>query len=118
MHVDPIPMGIRIGRYLFSSRIMGTDPGTGRSAPDLETHTALCVQHLQTLVQGAGASMSDLTQAIAFVKQPEDGRYLSELWPKLFPNDAERPMLRLLTTDLPGLVIRMEVMGVLDHADA
>lgn len=66
-HQDPMSMGVRIGSAIFSSRIAGSDTGTGVLGTNAQDQARLAFDNVQTLLQRAGATLQQLTQVIAFI---------------------------------------------------
>ena len=62
-------------RYVFVSGTASIDDrGETVHAGDFETQTLFTLEAVQALLQGTGASLSDVQQATAFIKNPCDGR--------------------------------------------
>jgi enamine deaminase RidA (YjgF/YER057c/UK114 family) len=66
-HTNPIPMAVKAGRYLFSSRVLPYDPATGEPGRDGAEQAAFAVRNVGTLLEQAGMSWRDVRQARAFV---------------------------------------------------
>lgn len=95
-HQDPMSMGVKIGGHIFSSRLFA-----GGGVQGIEAQTDACLTNMDRLLENAGATRQALTQVKAFVKDPADAGYLSKRV------DA----VDVLVTDLPGLGIRLEIIG-------
>lgn len=62
-------------RYIFVSGTASIDDrGESVHQGDFETQTRFTLDAVQALLQGAGASLADVQQATAFLKNPSDGR--------------------------------------------
>ncbi len=62
-------------RYVFVSGTASIDDrGETVHVGDFETQTLFTLEAVQALLQGTGASLSDVQQATAFIKNPCDGR--------------------------------------------
>lgn len=111
-HGNPIPMGVKIGPYLFTSRILPADPATGKNGDGPDEQATLAFQNLHTLVQMAGGTPANVTQVWVFVKDPAHQRAVDAPWTRLFP--GEGPLRHEVTVDLPGnLLVMAECMAVL-----
>ncbi len=108
-HQDPMAMGVEIAGHIFSSRLFAADPATGRSVQGLEAQTEVCLGNMERLLENAGAAKDALSQVKAFVKDPADAGLLSQRLEEMFAGHP--PAIDVLVTDLPGLGIRLEIMG-------
>lgn len=109
-HQDPMAMGVKIGDRLFSSRIMGTDTGTGRMGEGVEREAALAFQNMRTLLGRAGAGPENLTQVTAFVKDLAYREIVTRHWREMFPNGTvQQPRLQIVRFDAPGPLVRLEI---------
>jgi enamine deaminase RidA (YjgF/YER057c/UK114 family) len=62
-------------RYVFVSGTASIDDrGESVHQGDFETQTVYTLEAVQALLQGTGASLTDVQQATAFIKNPGDGR--------------------------------------------
>ena len=87
-HVNPIPMAVRIGPYLFSSRMLPYDPETSAAADGVEAQADFVFEHASTVLDRAGMTWTDVVQGRAF--------YASELGRELI---GARWRSRLAATD-------------------
>lgn len=66
-HTNPIPMGVRIGNMLFSSRVLPYDAATGKPADGVERQADCLFQNVRTLLDLGGAKPEHITQGRLFV---------------------------------------------------
>jgi enamine deaminase RidA (YjgF/YER057c/UK114 family) len=67
-------------RYVFVSGTASIDDrGETVHVGDFETQTLFTLEAVQALLRGTGASLSDVQQATAFIKNPCDGRALERI---------------------------------------
>jgi 2-iminobutanoate/2-iminopropanoate deaminase len=66
-HTNPIPMGVRIGNMLFSSRVLPYDAQTGKPADSVERQAECLFQNVRTLLQLGGARPEHITQGRLFL---------------------------------------------------
>lgn len=95
-HTNPIPFGVRIGRYLFSSRCLPMDPETGANAEGLEKQLACSLGNASTLIEVAGLSWSDVTQGRAFLSSMDSLPIVTEAWQAKFGRGHAAPLLPVL----------------------
>jgi 2-iminobutanoate/2-iminopropanoate deaminase len=82
VHTNPIPLGVAIGDYLFSSRVLPHDPATEKPAPDAENQTAQVFSNTTELLKAGGFSWRDVTQGRAFVAETAFGPMVDGAWRK------------------------------------
>jgi enamine deaminase RidA (YjgF/YER057c/UK114 family) len=88
-HGNPIPMAVRMGRYLFTSRVLPYDPVTGEPGRDGADQARLAVLNIGTLLQNSGMTWRDVTQGRAFVADPGDDALVRAHWAGQFGGTAE-----------------------------
>ncbi|HEV7665939.1 MAG TPA: Rid family hydrolase [Chloroflexota bacterium] len=111
-HTNPIPMGVRIGRYLFSSRVLPYDPQTGQ-LPDSAVRQAECVfENVRALLAAGDCAPAHITQARLFLADPADRQTAERLWRGLIQTD-ERPPAPQVThyTLAPSLKVMLEFIA-------
>jgi 2-iminobutanoate/2-iminopropanoate deaminase len=117
-HTNPIPMGVKIGGYLFSSRILPFEPATNAPGEGLDRQAQLVFQNLDTFLEVAAVGRADLLQARLFVS---DRAYLPTVqkhWDAFFRESANRPVIRtVLYPQTPAAMVYLEVIGREGHAD-
>jgi 2-iminobutanoate/2-iminopropanoate deaminase len=118
-HNDWMSLGGRNGDFVASSRIFGTDPSTGKGSEEAGRHTAIIFENAERLLELAGGSWTNLSQATVFYQ----GEHLRELvmheWRKRGGESESSPRLNLVDTDLGGqardgvLLPRVEIVALL-----
>jgi 2-iminobutanoate/2-iminopropanoate deaminase len=91
-HANPIPMAVKIGRYLFTSRVLPYDPATGDAGRDGAEQAGFAVLNAGTLLERAGMSWPDVTQGRAFVAEPDLDELMRAEWHKRFEATAAAPL--------------------------
>jgi 2-iminobutanoate/2-iminopropanoate deaminase len=95
-HTNPIPFGVRIGRYLFSSRCLPMDPETGSNAEGLENQLACSLGNASTLIDMARLSWSDVTQGRVFLTDLNNLPIVAERWQEKFGHAPAAPLQPVL----------------------
>lgn len=114
----PIPMGVKIGPFIFSSAIMGYDPEARAMPNDPARQTELCFQHLQTLLANAGASSEHVAKMTVYIKDNAMRQHVNEQWLKMFPEERDRPVRHTIVMDLAGgMLVQIEVIAVLSSRE-
>jgi len=118
-HTNPIPMGVKIGGYLFSSRILPFEPSTNAAADGLERQSELVFKNLATFLEVAEMDRSDLMQARLFVSDRAHIPTVQRYWDGFFQGSANRPIIRtVLYRQTPAAMAYLEVIGREGHANA
>lgn len=114
-HQAPIPMGVKMGKLVFSSAIMGQDPKTGALPAEPERQAELVFQNIRTFMKAAGGTPDDIAHMTVFLKDLGNREHLNREWLKMFPNKDDRPARHAVQADLPrGMLIQCEIIAVLD----
>jgi 2-iminobutanoate/2-iminopropanoate deaminase len=95
-HTNPIPFGVRMGRYLFSSRCLPMDPETGSNAEGFEKQLACSIANASTLIEMAGLSWSDVTNGRAFLSDLNNLPVVSKAWQAKFGAGPAAPLQPVL----------------------
>lgn len=107
-HTNPIPLGVAIGDYLFSSRVLPHDPSTGK--PD--AHPAKQIDQVfantTQLLQAGGFSWSDVTQGRAFIAEERLASSVEAAWQK---NATKGRLHTQLYAAAPALKVMLEVFA-------
>src|SRR4051794_34210594 len=81
---------VKIGNWVFSSRLHGTDPATSTTPDDGDAQAEHAYSNVQRLVELAGGTLSNITQITAFVRD-QDGAQLAERhFQRVFGDSANR----------------------------
>jgi len=111
-HTNPIPMAVRMGRYLFSSRILPYDPETGRPAEEAQTQATHVFGNASTVLETAAFMWSDVVQGRAFLVDPSDSELMAAHWAAKFPEVATRPPLHMVQYGTGGLLVMLELIAM------
>jgi 2-iminobutanoate/2-iminopropanoate deaminase len=86
---------VKVGPWVFSSRVHGTDRKTSSVPSGAETQVNLAYENLKTLVELAGGATGDIKQITAFMRELE-----------VAPTVAAR-LQALTEVELPGVSVRI-----------
>ena len=113
-HSVPIPFRTRVGNMLFSSGIMGVDPGTGKLAEGLEAQVRFAFSNMSALLQKADASLENVGHVRVLVKEESYRAVVNEEWLKAFPDATSRPARHTEIGALRGgMLVQLEIVAVL-----
>ena len=113
-HKDPLPMGARLGNFVFSSVIAPEDPATGKLVEGALPQIDCAFENMKRFMKSAGGSDAEINHAWVFMKdfawQPD----MVKRWVRDYPNFGDRPARKTLPYDLAGETqIQVQLTGVL-----
>lgn len=108
-HKDPLPMGARLGRYVFSSVIVPDVPGGGQ-AEGVEA-IAQCYRNTAAFMAAAGGSLGDVSNVWTYLGRWDLHPEMVDTWVEAFPDPASRPSRK--TFYYPRTSIQMQCDAVL-----
>jgi 2-iminobutanoate/2-iminopropanoate deaminase len=114
-HGNPIPMAVKMGRYLFSSRILPFDPATGEPGRDGAAQARFAALNADAVLELAGMPWSAVTQGRAFVADPDHDELVRAEWARRFEEGAAAP-LHVTRYRAGALAVLLEVIAV-HHRD-
>ena len=112
-HTNPIPMGVKIGNMVFSSRILPFDPATGQPPQEFDAQSDALFHNVGAFLGAAGAQPSDVVQARLFVMDRALLPSVERRWNGLFPAGAQRPALHSVSYGNPALQVYVELIAAL-----
>lgn len=116
-HKDPLPMGARMGNFVFSSVIAPEDPKDGKLVAGALPQIDRCFENMKLLMQSAGGTGAGINHAWVFMKDFAHQPAMVERWVKDFPTFGDRPARKTLPYDLAGETqIQVQLTGYLDGA--
>jgi 2-iminobutanoate/2-iminopropanoate deaminase len=113
-HTHPIPNACRIGPFLASGSIFGTDPATGKIPPGIDVQCGLLFQNVRRIVEAAGGSAENILKLSFYVRDKSLREHINKEWLAMFPDPHSRPARHTFqTTDLAeGVLVTCDVMAV------
>lgn len=114
-HTNPIPLGVKIGRYIFSSRMLPYDPSTGKPAESVDAQAKFLFANTAAMLAQGGMGWKDVVYGRAFLADPPAQRALvDEHWQTAFPDAARRPTLNRVKYGGGPLQVMLEVIASQD----
>ena len=110
-HTNPIPMGIRIGPYVFSSRVLPYDPATGKPADGVEAQTRCLFDNVRALLSAGEAQPVDIVQRRASVFELADAELVRRSWEDL-TGRSRAPLYVSHYTLAPSLRVMVEFVAL------
>jgi 2-iminobutanoate/2-iminopropanoate deaminase len=109
-HGNPIPMAVRMGRHLFSSRILPFDPATGEPGSDGQEQARFAAANADEILRMARMPWSAVSQGRAFVADPGDDEFARAEWDRRF-GAASGPPLRVTRYRAGALAVLLEILA-------
>ncbi len=98
-HRDPLPMGARAGKMLYSSVIGGQDPKNNKQIEGVKPQINQAFQNMRALVEQAGGAAKDIALVWVFMRDKADQPAMIDAWLEMFPNDGDRPARKTIMYD-------------------
>ncbi len=99
---QPFPIASRVGPFIATSGIHGTDPLTGELAAGSEAQVRQAFKNLTAVLENADASLEDVAQVLVTLADRSDRQWVNAAWTELFPDPASRPARNTAERELPG----------------
>lgn len=124
IHIDgvthgkaPIPMGARVGNLIYSSALLGKDPASDTLPADPAAQMRCLFANLRSLLANGGASLADVVQVTAYVKDNSLRELLNAEWLACFPNPHDRPArhTQVLAEMAPGVLAQLAIVAVVQE---
>ena len=105
---------IKIGSWILSSRVHGTDPATGELPEGVEEQAALAFSNIQKLAEIGGGTRDNISQLTVFLRDPQLEDVARRHFEAFFPDAASRPRLHVVEAFIPPKIqIMVEMMAAL-----
>jgi 2-iminobutanoate/2-iminopropanoate deaminase len=103
---------VRVGNWVFSSRVHGTDPQDSKTPEDGDAQGVLAFGNLRRLIEIAGGKPSDINQVTAFIRDPANAALAQRHFEQAFPEVESRPKLWVLDAFIrPHLALMAELVA-------
>ncbi|MEE2760988.1 MAG: RidA family protein [Pseudomonadota bacterium] len=109
-HTNPIPMGVRIGDYLFTSRVLPFDPETGKPGENAAEQADFVFANVTATLEGGGLGWDAVRQGRLFLADMAGLPPLRERWASQC-GGAPRPLHPVNYAVAPTLLVMLEVIA-------
>jgi 2-iminobutanoate/2-iminopropanoate deaminase len=114
--LGPYSQAIVAGGFVFCSGTAGIDPATGLAADGIEAQTGQALRNLASVLEAAGASMTDLVKTTIFYADVDDFARLNEVYASQMP-DPPPARSAPANVKLPhGLLVSIDAIAALPAA--
>jgi 2-iminobutanoate/2-iminopropanoate deaminase len=116
-HKDPLPMGARMGPYVFSSVFAPEDPKDGALVAGALPQIDRVFENMKLFMRSAQGSDSHINHVWVFMKDFAFQPAMVERWVKDYPDFGDRPARKTLPYDLAGETqIQTQITGYIGGA--
>jgi len=109
-HRDPLPNGVRIGDYVFSSVIVPQDLATAKTVEGPERQTDQCFDNMRVFMEKAGGSVSDVVLQWVYLSDFAYQAYMVDVYLKAWPIGGYQAARKTFRYPMNGQ-IQMQVIG-------
>lgn len=111
-HTNPIPMAVRIGDYLFTSRILPMDKTTGDYPSEIGPQIDRLFENLDAVLAQAAMRRGDVVQGRLFLADLANLPALEQRWRDFFVEGGAAPKLHTIRYNAgPALQAMIEVLA-------
>ena len=98
---SPVPEGIRVGEFIFSSLLGPVGPNREQGADAFED-AGLLFDRIRGLVEAGGGTPDDIVNMAVYVFDDDDREAINQVWLKMFPDPNDRPARHVLNVSPYG----------------
>jgi 2-iminobutanoate/2-iminopropanoate deaminase len=109
-HRDPLPNGVRIGDYVFSSVIVPQDLATGKTVEGPEAQTDQCFDNMAVFMKQAGGTVEDVVLQWVYLSDFAYQPYMVDVYLKAWPVGGYQAARKTFRYPMNGQ-IQLQVIG-------
>jgi len=98
---SPVPEGIRVGDFIFSSLLGPVGPNREEGA-DAAEDAGLLFERIRGLVVAGGGTPDDIVNMAVYVFDDKDREAINQAWLKMFPDANDRPARHIVNVSPHG----------------
>jgi 2-iminobutanoate/2-iminopropanoate deaminase len=116
----PVPVGpyspaVVAGNLVFVSGQAGRDPATNQIAPDVEAQTEQTLRNIQTILEGAGSSLSRVVRCGVFLVDIKEFSKMNGVYARVFAGHRPaRTTVEVSALPEPGLRVEIDAVAMVD----
>jgi 2-iminobutanoate/2-iminopropanoate deaminase len=109
-HRDPLPNGVRIGDYVFSSVIVPQDLATAKTVEGPEAQTDQCFDNMRVFMEKAGGGVNDVVLQWVYLSDFKYQPYMVDVYLKAWPEGSYQAARKTFRYPMNGQ-IQIQVIG-------
>ncbi len=109
-HKDPLPMGARLGRHVFSS-VLVTDIPHSKERPERLDAIKQVYENMTAFIEAAGGTLDDLSNVWTYLGMWDLHPDYVDVWVEVFPDPSSRPSRK--TFYYPRVDIQLQCEAVI-----
>ena len=109
--VGPYSPAVVVGNLVFVSGQAGREPKTREIAPDVETQTEQTLRNIETILKGAGSSLSRVVRCGVFLVDIKEFAKMNAVYSRVF-GDHRPARTTVEVSALPEPALRVEIDAV------
>ena len=109
-HRDPLPNGVRMGDYVFSSVIVPQDLATAKTVEGPEAQTDQCFDNMRVFMEKAGGSVDDVVLQWVYLSDFTYQPYMVDVYLKAWPVGGYQAARKTFRYPMNGQ-IQLQVIG-------
>ena len=115
--VGPYSPGMIFGNLVFVSGQAGRDPATNHVAPDVESQTEQTLRNIQTILEGAGSSLSRVVRCGVFLVDIKEFSKMNGVYARMFGSHRPaRTTVEVSALPEPSLRVEIDAVATIDGA--
>jgi 2-iminobutanoate/2-iminopropanoate deaminase len=113
--VGPYSPAVVVGNLVFVSGQAGRDPVTRQIAEDVETQTEQTLRNIETILKGAGSSLSRVVRCGVFLVDIKEFSKMNAVYSRVFGNHRPaRTTVEVSALPEPALRVEIDAVAVLE----
>ena len=109
-HKDPLPMGARLGRHVFSS-VLVTDIPNSKTRPERLDAIKQVFENMTAFIEAAGGTLDDISNVWTYLGMWDLHPDYVDVWVDVFPDPSSRPSRK--TFYYPRIDIQLQCEAVI-----
>lgn len=112
--VGPYSPAVVVGNLVFVSGQAGRDPATNEVAPDVEAQTEQTLRNIETILNGAGSSLSRVVRCGVFLVDINEFAKMNAVYGRVFAGHRPaRTTVEVSALPAPGLRVEIDAIATL-----
>lgn len=114
-HKDPLPNGVKIGNYIFSSVIVPWDLSTSEPVIGEDAQTDKCFENMRVFMEKAGGTVDDIALQWVYLNDFAYQPYMVDVYLEAWPINSYQAARKTFRYPMSGQ-IQIQVIGTINDA--